>query len=130
MVPIGKGRIWDIIPIMTDESEIGAERSTAIGQPPRDLPHGRPNRLGQAVSWVVIVAGVVFVFAMIFFSGVLLGWSSGHEHGWDGDGWPGGRTHSGGMTGCPMMGPGGMMGPGDMMGPGGMMGPHSPQPTP
>ncbi|MEE6137823.1 hypothetical protein SKC41_16005 [Mycobacterium sp. 050128] len=107
---------------MTDESELAAPHATAAGQLPVAESRDRPSRLGQAAAWVVIVAGVVFVVAVIFFSGLMLGWSSGHEHGWDRDGWPGGRMHPG-MTGCPMMGTGGMMGPGGMMSPGGMMGP-------
>jgi hypothetical protein len=90
------------------------------GQPRYDDRYGAPSRLGQVVAWVVIVAGVVFVVAVIFFSGLFLGWSSGAHYGWH-------RGYYGGRDGtCPMMGPGGMMGPG-MMGPGmmgpGMMGP-------
>jgi len=65
------------------------------------------------MAWVGIVAGVVFVVAVVFFSGFLLGWSSG-----GGDGRCAGEMGPGGMTGqCPMMGPGGM-GAGEMMGPG------------
>lgn len=65
----------------------------------------RPSRLGQAVAWVAIVAGVVFVVAVIFFSGLFLGASSGGHYGWH-------RGYDGGRNGtCPMMGPGGMMGP-------------------
>lgn len=66
------------------------------------------------MAWVSIVAGVVFVVAVVFFCGFLLGWSSG-----GGDGRCAGEMGPGGMTGqCPMMGPGGMMGAGEMMGPG------------
>ncbi|WP_090604912.1 hypothetical protein [Mycobacterium lentiflavum] len=95
---------------MTDESELAAPRATTAGQPAVAESRDRPSRLGQAAAWVVIVAGIVFVVAVIFFSGLMLGWSSGHGHGWDRDGWPGGRMHPG-MTGCPMMSPGGMMSP-------------------
>jgi len=73
---------------------------------------------------VVIVAGVVFVVAVIFFSGFFLGWSSGDHYGWNRGygGWH--RGYGGGPPGtCPMMGPGGMMGPSGM-GPGGTMGPQ------
>ena len=48
-------------------------------------------------AWVVIVAGVVFVVAVIFFSGLFLGWSSGAHYGWH-RGYYGGR-------GCPIWGP-------------------------
>ncbi len=41
----------------------------------------RPNRLKQALAWVGIVAGVVFVVAVIFFSGFFLSWSSGGHRG-------------------------------------------------
>lgn len=63
-----------------------------------------PSRLGQVAAWVVIVAGVVFVVAVIFFSGLLLGWSSSAHHGW----------HQGGAGTCPMMNTRGMAKPGDM----------------
>ncbi|BDE17342.1 hypothetical protein Mkiyose1665_49910 [Mycobacterium kiyosense] len=69
---------------------------------------------------VGITAGVVFVVAVIFFSGLWLGRATHNPYG--------GRDGS-----CPMMSGGGM-GPG-MMGPGGSMEPHqtatpTPQPTP
>lgn len=80
-----------------------------------DGPYAR-SRLGHVAAWVVIVAGVVFVVAVIFFTGLFLGWSSGDHYGWR-HGYGGGRAGT-----CPMMQPGGMMGPG-MIGPGGMMGP-------
>jgi hypothetical protein len=77
----------------------------------------RPSRLGQVAAWVVIIAGIVFVVAVIFFSGLVLGWSSGGHDGWH-------RGYYGGRDGtCSMMAPGGMMGPGGM-GPGGPMSPH------
>ncbi len=66
----------------------------------------------QTAAWVGIVAGVVFVVAVVFFSGALLGWSSGgdfvgHRIGWvDGNG--------GGAGTCPMMNQGDMMKPGEM----------------
>ncbi len=75
-----------------------------------------PTRLTQALMWVGIVAGTVFVVALIFFSGLFLGWSSGGHYGTHDGG--GGRTGPG-----THMGPGGTMGPGGMTCPGGMMGP-------
>ncbi|WP_096289492.1 hypothetical protein [Mycobacterium ahvazicum] len=88
------------------ERPLGTERSE------------RPSRLGQSAAWVGIAAGVVFVVAVIFFSGVLLGRSS-DDFGWRRDGWP---DRAGGHYGtCPMMGTGGMMPPGEM----GPMGPRA-----
>jgi len=83
-----------------------------------------PSRLGQAVAAVGIVTGVVFVLAVVFFTGVFLG---GYRGGHGGpDGWHNtGQMRPGGKPGtCPMMDRGGMMGPGQM-GPGGMTGPSS-----
>lgn len=80
----------------------------------------RPNRLNQAAAWVGIVAGVVFIVAVVLFSGFYAGArSSGHYHDGDGRGMC--------STGGAMMGPGGMMGPGQM-GPGATMSPGR-QPT-
>jgi hypothetical protein len=89
---------------MTQTAETGTE-STPV-----------TSRLGQVTAWVVIVAGVVFVVAVIFFSGLFLGFSSGIRSGWH-HGYDGGR-----YGGCPMMEPGAMMGPGGMH-PGGPIGP-------
>ncbi len=66
-------------------------------------PQGqRPNGLSRVAASVGIVAGVVFVAAMIFFSGLTRGIPSG------------GHNHTGPAT----TGPGGMMSPGRKMGPG------------
>lgn len=86
---------------------------------------GRPSRLNQVAAWVGIVAGIVFIVALIFFSGFCAGTYSGRGY------WHGGYRHYQPQQGpsCtmgpgPMMGPG-MAGPGTMgpgtMGPGGMM---------
>jgi len=91
------------------------EPTTVTEQPRYDGPD---SRLGQVAAWVVIVAGVVFVVAVVFFSGLLLGWSSGRHHDWE-RGYGGGRGAS-----CPMVGPGGVTWPGGMMGPGGMIVPR------
>lgn len=95
----------------------------------------KPNRLFQVAAWVAIVAGSLFIVAVVFFSGFILGRQSGGghfdrhgEHGmmmdrqggppWEkmqhrhGDfGWPGGP---GGPGGPGMMWPGGPQpGPGN-----------------
>lgn len=74
------------------------------------------RRLRRALAWVGIVTGVVFTVAVVFFSGMAVGWASGGYHGRD-RGYQGGRMTPGD---CPMMQ--GMMGPGGMKGPGGMAG--------
>jgi hypothetical protein len=42
-------------------------------------PH-RPNRLNQAAAWVGIVAGAVFIVAVVFGTGFMLGKHSGGPH--------------------------------------------------
>ncbi|ULN44836.1 hypothetical protein MI149_29600 (plasmid) [Mycolicibacterium crocinum] len=105
------------------------------------------NRLYRALAWVGIIAGVLFIVAVVFFSGFLAG-RSADGYGWH-RGWQNGQMQPGGMmgSGCPMMQmmPGGMgpgmmpggMGPGMMpgmtpggMGPGGMRGPNMAPTTP
>lgn len=106
---------------MADAFESKTEMSNAAERPRGEESYERPNRLGQTAAWVGIAAGVVFVVAVIFFSGVLLGRSS-DDFGWRRDGWSEG---AGGKAGtCPMMGTGGMMPPGEM----GPMGPRSGRP--
>jgi hypothetical protein len=52
--------------------------------PPPLLPQYKPSRLTQVAAWVGIVAGVVFIVAVIFFSGFTLGRHSGGGHFGDG----------------------------------------------
>ena len=90
---------------------------------------GRDSRTRHLLAWVGIVAGVVFITAVVFFSGFALGRASGGHHGWH-------RGYSSGQFGseCPMMRNGGMMGPGRMtpddMAPGMMRPGPSPSPSP
>ena len=75
---------------MTETPESRAEPTTVTGEPravekPRrydDDRYGRPNRVSQVLAWVGIIAGVVFVVAVIFFSGFWIGRVSGHHYGW------------------------------------------------
>ncbi|MEY8014212.1 hypothetical protein [Mycobacterium servetii] len=97
----------------------------AAESPRYDAPSG-PSRLSQALMWVGIVAGILFVVAVVFFSGFFLGWSSGGHYGSHRDGWV--RMGPGAPGG--MMGPGGPMSPGGMMGPGGLSGPPTSPATP
>ncbi|ORA76054.1 hypothetical protein BST25_03525 [Mycobacterium heidelbergense] len=100
----------------------------SMTEPRYDDPNERPSRLGQVAATVGIIAGVVFVVAVVFFSGVLLGGYYGGYGGFDGRSvyqmGPGGKAGA-----CPMMGRDGMMGP-RQMSPGGMMGPTVLPPTP
>ena len=90
----------------------------------------RPNRVVTAAAWVGIVAGTVFVVAVIFFSGFILGKHS------DGGGRPGGGHERGhGMMfdrGFPPGPPMAPMRPGQSEGPGpagpGNAGPNQPTP--
>ncbi len=110
----------------------------------------RNNRLYRALAWVGIVAGILFIVAVVFFSGFFAARASG-GYGWHRGSQSGQMQMQPGGTmggGCPMMqmqpggmggigqggmgqggmAPGGMpggMGPGMMpgMGPGGMTGP-------
>lgn len=86
---------------MTEGIESRSDRpATAAGRrtvesPPYD---DRRNRAGSILVWVGIVAGVVFIVAVVFFSGFFIGRNSSSNFR-DGYHQPG------------MMAPGGMMGP-------------------
>ncbi len=83
-------------------------------------PEPRRSRLNAVAAWVGIVAGVVFIVAVIFFSGFILGAHAGghngkHHGGGDREF---GMMHRGGPP--PMFqGPMGPMGPRQGFGPGG-----------
>ncbi|WP_240630952.1 hypothetical protein [Mycolicibacterium sp. GF69] len=113
-------------------SETPSEPVTApVTDPPRhDVTpvRGEPrrSRLGAAAAWVGIVAGVVFIVAVIFFSGFILGAHTGHHHrgghhgGGDRDA---GIFHRGPPPGFPM-GPRGEFERPPFGGPGGPAGPR------
>jgi hypothetical protein len=83
----------------------------------------RPSRLNQALAWVGIVTGGLFVVAAIFFAGFFLSWGlGGSGHGHMGPGSMACCSHM--KPGDPMMKPDEHMKPGAMMMPGGMMGAH------
>ena len=109
---------------MTEASEPAARPTTVTANSRNDDGFGARGRLFQAAAWVVIVAGVVFVSAILFFSGLRLGSTSDFHDGW--------RLGNGGSRDgtCPMMESGHKMESGHMMGPGKMMGPGQPSPTP
>lgn len=102
--------------------------------PPPPPPVAKPNRLFQVAAWVVIIAGTVFVAAVVFCTGVYLS-----DNGWQGDRHGPCMMHHHG----PPMGPGfGPAGPGNEPGwpgfrpagpgngPGGPGGPPPPPPVP
>jgi hypothetical protein len=80
----------------------------------------RRSRVTIAAAWVGIVAGVVFIVAVIFFSGFILGaHSGGHRGGHPGDGGVA-VFHRGGPPPMFPMGPGGeFQRPAPPFGPGG-----------
>jgi hypothetical protein len=86
-------------------------------------PGPRPSRLNQALAWVGIAAGGLFVVAAIFFSGFFLSWSehTGMGHMSMGHGSP--MDCCSHMSGQQMMKPDEHMKPGAMMGPGEQMTP-------
>jgi hypothetical protein len=83
--------------------------------PPVSAEPHRHSRVTAVAAWVGIVAGVVFIVSVVFFSGFILGAHSGGHRG--------GHHHGGGHHGFEMMHPGGppmfQMGPrGQFQGPG------------
>ncbi|MGY4711758.1 hypothetical protein ACXDF8_19695 [Mycolicibacterium sp. CBM1] len=121
---------------MTETPESSTDSTFVTPEVPRSPRYGyrdhQPSRLYQVLAWVGIIAGVLFIVTVIFFSGFVFGRASGGYHGWH-RGYQGSEMGpEGSMDDCPMMrpggmGPGGMMGPG-RPGPGGMMGPGQPGP--
>ncbi|ASL14463.1 hypothetical protein [Mycobacterium intracellulare] len=110
-----------MIPIMTHESESTESISPAeSGQ--GDSRPGRANRLDLLLTVVGIVAGVVFVVSLIFFSGFFLGRATHSPYG----GQP--LSDQQPQTSCPMMDHG-KMGSGGMK-PEESVGPQQTPPTP
>ena len=75
----------------------------------------RPNRLHQALAWVGIIAGGLFIVGVVFASGLYAGMAADGHRGWFR---PAPAAGPGGSMECPMMRQGGMPAPGGMMGPG------------
>jgi|GEM_PF-920663 len=97
-----------IIYLMSETSDNPTVRtSTATAPPPpaEVAPHRTP-RVFQIAAWVAIVAGIVFVVAVIFFTGYMLGRHSGHG------GFHHGHKQHAMMHHHRMGGPGGPGGPG------------------
>ncbi len=101
---------------MTETPNTASEPPRTGAVPQSDHGDHRTHRLFQALAWVGIIAGTLFIVGAIFFAGFVAGrtadgpdwhrgYCPGHRMGTDGDDYP--------------MGPGGMMGPGNT-GPGGI----------
>lgn len=90
------------MPNMTQSADNSAQ-STPRTEQLRD-----DSRLSRALAWVGIIAGVVFVVAVVFFSGLAVGWYANASGG------PFDRSASGGMSSSCPMNPGGMMKSGRM----------------
>ena len=108
---------------MTEPRQSRTERSSVDQTSPAFEPvqqqYKRESQLNSILVWVGIVAGVMFIVALVFFSGFFIGRNSyGNFRG---------GYHQPGMMGPSQTGPYGQMWPG-MMGPGGMMGPYGPWP--
>jgi hypothetical protein len=67
---------------MTQQVRAAADPAPAAEQPVYYSQFDRPSRLGQAVAAVCIVAGVVFVVAVIFFTGFFVGVHRGGDDGY------------------------------------------------
>jgi hypothetical protein len=105
--------------VQTMTSTPDAQQTDDQGQAEPTTPGPRPSRLNQALAWVGIVAGGLFVVAAIFFSGFFLSWS---EQMGMGDMSMG---HGSSMDCCSHMKPGEQMKPDEHMKPGAMMSPGS-----
>ena len=94
----------------TPEPSTTPVATTAPPQPAYVETEPRRSRLPAVAAWVGIVAGVVFIVAVVFFSGFVLGAHSGGHRGHHGGGdREFGVMHRGGP---PPMFPMGPMGPG------------------
>ena len=109
--------------------------STAPERPVYVEHEHRRSRLTAVAAWVGIVAGVVFIVAVIFFSGFVLGAHAGGDRGHRGGGdREFGVMHRGGPPPMFPMGPmgpgprGGFERPGPGFGPGGGAGEEPPAP--
>jgi hypothetical protein len=65
--------------IPTQEVHFMADTTDVATDDPGTTQPTRPSRLNQALAWVGIVAGGLFVVGAIFFSGFFLNWSE-HMH--------------------------------------------------
>jgi hypothetical protein len=79
--------------VMTETTPEQPSETTAAAEPPVrwdgrwDKSHRRGGRPFRLAAFVVTLAGIVFIFAVIFWSGFILGaCEGGHHHGHGGGG--------------------------------------------
>ncbi|WP_414684102.1 hypothetical protein [Mycobacterium marinum] len=63
--------------VMSETSEASAAPTSTVVAPPPPPQHQTP-KVFKAAAWVAIVAGIVFIVSVIFFTGFRLGMHSGH----------------------------------------------------
>lgn len=66
---------------MSETPETPIARASTSAVPASEAPHRTP-RVFQVAAWVAIVAGTVFVVAVVFFTGFVLGRHAGGHCGW------------------------------------------------
>jgi hypothetical protein len=75
---------------MTETPEHPAVPTTAAAQPrPTEAPSQRDGRIYRLAAFVVLLAGIVFIVAVIFWRGFALGACVGGHHGHGGHHWSG-----------------------------------------
>jgi hypothetical protein len=65
---------------MTETPEPRTEPTTVTPSPPRQDERKGPHWVFKLAAWVVIVAGIVFVFAVVFWTGLMIGAHGGGHH--------------------------------------------------
>ncbi|MGH3677035.1 MAG: hypothetical protein ACRDU5_15110 [Mycobacterium sp.] len=66
----------------TPDHPLESARTAPLAPTPPPPPPHRPSRLHQVAAWVGIVAGVVFIVAVVFGTGFMVGKNAGHrDHG-------------------------------------------------
>ncbi|WP_372511592.1 hypothetical protein [Mycobacterium gordonae] len=68
--------------VMSEISDTPTARtSTAVAPPPAERVEHHTPKVFKAAAWVAIVAGIVFIVSVIFFTGFRLGLAAGHGGG-------------------------------------------------
>ena len=97
--------------LMSETSETPTVRTSTATAPAPASYEAAPYRtpvVFKVAAWVATVAGIVFIVAVIFFSGFLLSWTTGGH-------WAGHHMGSASMSCCDHMGMDHHMGPGGHM---------------
>ncbi len=69
--------------VMSEISDTPTTRTSTAVAPPAAVDHveHRTPKVFKAAAWVAIVAGIVFIVSVIFFTGFRLGLAAGHGGG-------------------------------------------------